>query len=984
MNPRHMLNTVTAGLLLSAALTPANAADLVVGSEQSIAFSGTYEDFTIPTNNPPTYLRLTVYGADGGDAAVGYHDHCFSDGGPGGKAQGVFRVGNGVHELEPGGTIRFIIGEEGTKGDYTDENTGTAAGGGGGGSGVIYRAPGVTGNSCDGDWVVLVAAGAGGGAYQKKNGLSCSSGKNGGSAQTATCGRDGGGPQGGAGGCNGEAGDNGDNVDNRGGGGAGVFGDAWNAPGGYRSAKLGCPTGGDGGKDGDSNEGRGGWGFGGGGYQYNDSGGGGGGYSGGGGGAHHDEGGGGGSYVSDWAINANLSQSNGDRDDGEGLYLATHVYEVCESSLDCNANGVPDDCDLDNVGRKNDFENGVGQYTLGGSATLDSGNVRLTPASPSRSGKVIFDPVTEAAIDNFSVEFDYLMGGGTGANGMSFVLIDADVPGDVNPEDHGDGQPLAVTFDTYHGNAAGGNHAEILSYGVSISRVQVAHTLDNNEWQHALVIFEDGKLTLVLDDGFLNETTIFDAIPVPGFSPIRAKYGFGAITGAATNNHRVDNVRFKTDQDNNCNGNDIPDECDSDVDGDSIPDECDFCPNTHNYGPDADNDTIPDGCDTCPNSPNVWNRSRDIYYISIADAIDDATAGDVIDLGECVFTERDLVLDDKDITIRGKTTSGTIIDSGGVPGRILDIKNEDSSTIRNITFRNGIAKADEGGAALAVQSDSTPSLHNCRFENNDDGDSIYGAVYLTGDSTTSFVSCIFKENTSNEFASAVGLGDAGTSATFVNSLFHGNGGTSQNLVECVNGAMAFVNCTFANSLNPRMFNEAAGGSVEITNCVHDATSVPESEIAASYCLFPGATDNNVNGLPEFVDAANGDFRLAAGSLGIDAADWSAYLATDGDTYDLNGGERKLNDTGVANTGIGTFRYLDMGAYEFQGTTSCGGGGDFGADGDVDLADYARFTTCMNGPGGGLAPKCECFDLDSDGDIDARDFAEFQKSFTGSN
>jgi len=33
--------------------------------------------------------------------------------------------------------------------------------------------------------------------------------------------------------------------------------------------------------------------------------------------------------------------------------------------------------------------------------------------------------------------------------------------------------------------------------------------------------------------------------------------------------------------------------------------------------------------------------------------------------------------------------------------------------------------------------------------------------------------------------------------------------------------------------------------------------------------------------------------------------------------------------------------------------------------------------CLNSPGGGLAPGCECFDFDSDGDVDLHDSAALQ-------
>ena len=65
------------------------------------------------------------------------------------------------------------------------------------------------------------------------------------------------------------------------------------------------------------------------------------------------------------------------------------------------------------------------------------------------------------------------------------------------------------------------------------------------------------------------------------------------------------------------------------------------------------------------------------------------------------------------------------------------------------------------------------------------------------------------------------------------------------------------------------------------------------------------------------------------------------------------------------------------------------GGDFDADGDVDLDDYVDFVACLTGPGGypssstpGWAAAClAAFDADMDGDVDLADFAPFQAAFT---
>ncbi len=59
--------------------------------------------------------------------------------------------------------------------------------------------------------------------------------------------------------------------------------------------------------------------------------------------------------------------------------------------------------------------------------------------------------------------------------------------------------------------------------------------------------------------------------------------------------------------------------------------------------------------------------------------------------------------------------------------------------------------------------------------------------------------------------------------------------------------------------------------------------------------------------------------------------------------------------------------------------------DFDADGDIDLADFASFNNCFNGPN--QPPTFYCAvnaDFDKDGDVDLSDFAQFQTCFNGPN
>jgi len=57
-----------------------------------------------------------------------------------------------------------------------------------------------------------------------------------------------------------------------------------------------------------------------------------------------------------------------------------------------------------------------------------------------------------------------------------------------------------------------------------------------------------------------------------------------------------------------------------------------------------------------------------------------------------------------------------------------------------------------------------------------------------------------------------------------------------------------------------------------------------------------------------------------------------------------------------------------------------GSGDFDRDGDVDLADFAFFQSCMTGPGGIAATQCAAFDFDPDADVDLFDFQGFVSSW----
>ena len=116
-----------------------------------------------------------------------------------------------------------------------------------------------------------------------------------------------------------------------------------------------------------------------------------------------------------------------------------------------------------------------------------------------------------------------------------------------------------------------------------------------------------------------------------------------------------------------------------------------------------------------------------------------------------------------------------------------------------------------------------------------------------------------------------------------------------------------------------------------------------------------------DGDPEFIDAAGGNFRLAASSILIDAADPKGF-EVDHDWKKLTRPIGDANDIGSDEWGLG---------------------GDFDHDEDVDLFDLEAYYGCVTGPGGGpLDEGCAIFDFDYDEDVDFADFGGYQAAFTG--
>ncbi len=304
-----------------------------------------------------------------------------------------------------------------------------------------------------------------------------------------------------------------------------------------------------------------------------------------------------------------------------------------------------------------------------------------------------------------------------------------------------------------------------------------------------------------------------------------------------------------------------------------------------------------------------------------------------------------------------------------------------SPTLSACTFTANSA-GDAGGAAATVFS-STPALANCVFNGNtssNGGGAVFngvgsnavyadcffvgnsapnvgGAMY-NGTSMPTLINCVFSGNSAGTGGA---IQNGASDAILINCLFSGNsassdGGAMYNfagsnpaLINCAfsgnetlfNGAAMFndgsspamSNCSFSGNTivssgdGGAMYNTASSAP-SLANCVlwGDETGTPEiidtngSTTTATYSDVQGGWPGvgNIDADPLFADPVGGDLRQLAGSPCIDSADNTAVPA--GTTTALDGKPRFLDDTGTTDTGNGVAPIVDMGAYEFQGTS----------------------------------------------------------------
>ncbi|WP_317171698.1 putative Ig domain-containing protein [Spirosoma profusum] len=245
--------------------------------------------------------------------------------------------------------------------------------------------------------------------------------------------------------------------------------------------------------------------------------------------------------------------------------------------------------------------------------------------------------------------------------------------------------------------------------------------------------------------------------------------------------------------------------------------------------------------------------------------------------------------------------------------------NNASISLRSVQFINNAAK--DGGGALIIEG--SVNLTNCFFSQNtakDDG----AGLYVVGVATGNLASCSFSGNSAGSQGGALFNGRC--SPTITNCSFSGNsagnqGGAMYNYGFSDNANPSLINCSFSGNSAGRqggaMYNYGRYGTTSptLTNCILWGNQAPavrnEDDANPTYRYTDSqdgvqAGDGNRSINPLFADAPNGNLQLKACSPLINVGDNSVNTGS----TDLVGNPRRFN------SGI-----IDMGAYEYQGTSA---------------------------------------------------------------
>jgi hypothetical protein len=248
-------------------------------------------------------------------------------------------------------------------------------------------------------------------------------------------------------------------------------------------------------------------------------------------------------------------------------------------------------------------------------------------------------------------------------------------------------------------------------------------------------------------------------------------------------------------------------------------------------------------------------------------------------------------------------------------------------------------------------------LTNCLFAGNRaEGPGAGGGAVYNG---TTFVNCLFDRNTvDTEMSGAVDAGGAAIFNTNSNDSFLYNCTFSGNTVDDPDLGISVHNNDASNAVlvNCIVWDEGPNIIVDVAG---SSTTIDFSDVRGGWT---GAGGNNIDADPLFTNAAGGDLRPGPGSPCIDVG--INVGVPEGVLTDLDGDPRFADDPCAGAAGVVV---VDMGAFEFQGSSAPPS--DLDLDCDVDINDFLLLLAAW----GSCPPKLDCpGDLDGDGVVGIND------------
>ena len=318
---------------------------------------------------------------------------------------------------------------------------------------------------------------------------------------------------------------------------------------------------------------------------------------------------------------------------------------------------------------------------------------------------------------------------------------------------------------------------------------------------------------------------------------------------------------------------------------------------------------------TCILAVLLWTHANaKIIYVddngpadfnNIQAAIDDANDGDTVLVADGTYSgdgNRDIDFNGKAITVKSENGPETcIIDCQGTfsePHRGFYFHGEGTdSIVDGFTITNGYT--DGVASGIRIQSSlfkpNCPTIQNCIIIHNYNGDAI-----TCSDCHPKIVNCVISNNGGNGFSCYQEC-----NAQLINCLISENKGHG---VQCSDGVPKIINCTIVDNGENGIYCDYFNGTPEIVNCIIWNNSLYNCPLPLYSCWPEGTSGiGNMNTYPEFVNPAEGNYRLKPYSVCIDSGTNNTSIQLP--SLDIDGNSRTIDGDKNGSS------IIDMGVYE---------------------------------------------------------------------